>query len=110
MDETYISSSGDIEEYINGKKVKDINWKTNYDGKITDINLNINDEEFNTQLDNDAMMDLLNSQKYMNCEDSLMERLRKAFPLNSEKTSASKKKSRKNRKNGKRSTRRKKKK
>tara|TARA_Y100000389_G_C17466422_1_gene526073 strand:+ start:4383 stop:4718 length:336 start_codon:yes stop_codon:yes gene_type:complete len=86
MSETFVSSSGEVQKFINGHLVKDIGFAAQYDGDIADIQLRHNDQEYYTQLDNATLMELLNASRN---HDSLIVRLQKDFPLVTENNSVS---------------------
>jgi len=101
MTETFVSSSGEVQKFINGKLVKDMGFAAQYDGDIADIQLRHDDQEYYTQLDNDALIELLNHSRD---KDDLIVRLHKDFPLEkteifkTKKDTKKKKRSKKNKK------------
>lgn len=96
MSETYISSSGEFKQFVDGDLVNDFNYNTEYDGNILDAALSINDQSYYTKLDNEDLMQLLS---YPKDHDGLIIRLQDEFPLpksRHRKTKANKRKGKKN--------------
>ena len=100
--ETFATSSGEMQTYIDGELVKDIGYDVNYDGDIAEIYVKEDDEEYYTRLEPEALLQLLNSSR---ANGDLMLRLKHAFSIEEEE-----KKEEKSAKNGKnrKKTRRKK--
>ena len=73
---TFVSSSAKMQEFENGDLVHDIGYSANYDGTMADIEVKHGDQEYYTQLDNDALLDLLD---VSDSKEDLMERLRSLY-------------------------------
>lgn len=102
--ETFASTSGEIQTYIDGNLVKDIGYDAKYDGNVAEIHLRDNDEEYYTRLDKESLLKLLNSS---HAKGDLMLRLKEEYPIvSTTKESKTKKEKREKRK---KKTRRKKK-
>ena len=89
MSETYVTSSAEFKKFVNGHLVKDIEFSTDYDGDIADIQFRDDDEEYYTQLDNNSLLELLNASRN---SKSLVLRLEEEFPLKNNEYSTKKKK------------------
>ena len=76
--ETFATSSGEMQTYIDGELVKDIGYDVNYDGDIAEIHLRDNDEEYYTRLEPEALLQLLNSS---HAKGDLMLRLKEEYPI-----------------------------
>ena len=76
--ETFATSSGEMQTYIDGELVKDIGYDVNYDGDIAEIHLRDNDEEYYTRLDKESLLKLLNSS---HTKGDLMLRLKEEYPI-----------------------------
>lgn len=110
--ETFASSSGEMQTYIDGELVKDIGYDVNYDGDIAEIYVKEDDEEYYTRLEPEALLQLLNSSR---ANGDLMLRLKDAYPIEEKREKKEEKsgkngKSRKNGRNGKKTRRKKNKK
>lgn len=76
--ETFASTSGEIQTYIDGNLVKDIGYDAKYDGNVAEIHLRDNDEEYYTRLDKESLLKLLNSS---HAKGDLMLRLKEEYPI-----------------------------
>jgi hypothetical protein len=78
MSETYIASTGDFKQIIDGDLVNDMNYDIHYDGELLNAEIKHNEETFITQLDNETLLELLNLPSTNN---NLIVRLQDDFPL-----------------------------
>jgi hypothetical protein len=76
--ETFATSSGEMQTYIDGELVKDIGYDVNYDGDIAEIYVKEDDEEYYTRLEPEALLQLLNSS---HAKGDLMLRLKEEYPI-----------------------------
>lgn len=76
--ETFASTSGEIQTYIDGNLVKDIGYDAKYDGNVAEIHLRNNDQEYYTTLDKESLLKLLNSS---HAKGDLMLRLEEEYPI-----------------------------
>ncbi len=89
---TFVSSSAEMQEFVNGDLVQNVGYSANYDGDLTHIHVTDGDKEYYTQLDNDDLLDLLD---VPDTKEDLMERLGHDFPLTNDFSKTSKSRSRK---------------
>tara|TARA_B100001093_G_C26840589_1_gene1020357 strand:- start:260 stop:631 length:372 start_codon:yes stop_codon:yes gene_type:complete len=98
-----INTSGEYNEYMNGELINNSEYVANYDGDVLDFAFKNNDEEFYSQLNNEELLDLLNSNQYPRDRENIFTQLTNEFPLKNEnsntrtrsKTKKSKKKNKK---------------
>ena len=94
-----INTSGEYNEYINGELVNNSEYVANYDGDVLDFAFKNNDEEFYSQLSNEELLDLLNSNQYPIDRENIFTQLTNEFPLKNENyNKRTKSKSKKNKK------------
>ena len=72
MSEVYINSSGNYNEFVDGEFVNDAEYVASYDGDMLDLAVKNNDQEYYTQLDNNELLELLDSGYYPMDRDDLI--------------------------------------
>lgn len=90
---TFVSSSGEMQEFVNGDLVHDVGYSANYDGDMADVQVRHGDQEYYTQLDKKTLLGLLSG---THSKSDLMVRLEDAYPVKTSKSS--RKRSKKNKK------------
>ena len=93
MSEIFINSSGSLQQYLNGNLVDDINFDSDYDGDVMDLELQHNNQEYYTQLDKEALIALVNCHPH---SKPIFLRLSHRFPFKKTRITKTKKRSKEN--------------